>query len=128
LAVTVVAPDTVDPDAGDVIPTVGGVVSGGGAFETVTVTEFEVNWRPSASRATAVRVCEPLLAVVVSQETEYGGLVSSAPRLEPSSLNWTPRTVRRPTMVTLALTGTVLETVDPDAGDVILTIRLLSCA
>ncbi len=36
----------------------------------------------------------------------------------------------RPTMLTLALTGTVPETVDPEAGDVIVTIRLPrpSCA
>jgi len=69
-----------------------------------------------------------LAAPVVFQETEYGALVSSAPRLAPSSLNCTPATVRRPTMLTLALTGTVPETVDPEAGDLIVTIRLPSCA
>ena len=60
------------------------------------------------------------------QETEYGALVSSAPRLAPSSWNWTPRTVIRPMTLTLALTGTVSETIDPEAGDVIATIRLPS--
>src|SRR5436190_875047 len=53
---------------------------------------------PSESLATAVSVCEPLLAVVVSQGTEYGAVVSSAPRLLPSSLNCTPATVRAPTL------------------------------
>src|SRR5437773_11609258 len=65
-------------------------VGGGGddALDTATVTGSEVNWRPSASRATAVKVWNPLLVVVVFQETEYGGLKSSATRLTPSSLYW----------------------------------------
>jgi len=38
-------------------------------------------------------------------------------------------TVRPPTIVTFALTGIVLPTVDPDVGEVIVTINLLkSCA
>ncbi|OLE66802.1 MAG: hypothetical protein AUG09_05650 [Acidobacteria bacterium 13_1_20CM_2_68_7] len=69
-ALTVVVPETVAPDAGALMLTVGGVVSGGGALETVTVTGLDPYRRPSASRATAVKVCEPLLAVVVFQETE----------------------------------------------------------
>jgi len=51
----------------------------GAVLETVTVTGAEVVRLPAASRATAVRVCEPLLAVVVSQETEYGALVALNP-------------------------------------------------
>ena len=124
LAVTVTVPETVDPDEGDVMLTVGGVVSGGGPLDTVTVTESEVHRTPSRSRATALRVWEPLPVLVVSQETAYGDEVSSAPRLAPSSWNWTPTTVIRPTIVTLALTEIVPETVDPDAGDVMLTTRL----
>src|SRR6266581_493834 len=119
-ALTLIVPDTVAPFAGAVIDTVGGVVS----LNTVTVTELEVYGRPSRSLATAVKVCEPLLAAVVSHETEYGALVSSAPRLAPSSLNWTPATTRDPTMLTLALTGTVPATVDPEAGEVIVTTKL----
>src|SRR2546430_7372630 len=101
-----------------------------GGLETVTVTGSDVHSMPSESLATAVSVCEPLPAVVVFQETEYGALVSSAPRLLPSSLNWTPATVRAPTLVTLAVTGTVPLTVDPEAGEVTATIRLPlpSCA
>jgi hypothetical protein len=98
-----------------------------GGLETVTVTGSEVNRRPSISRATAVRVCDPLLVVVVFHGTEYGAEVSSAPRLAPSSLNWTPATgaLRGPT---LALTVIVPETVEPEVGDVMVTIRPLSCA
>ena len=39
------------------------------ALDTVTVTGPEVVRLPSASRATAVRVCEPLLAEAVFQAT-----------------------------------------------------------
>ena len=83
LAVTVSVPETVEPEAGDVMLTVGGVVS----FDTVTVTPAEVVRLPAASRATAVMVCEPLLELVVFHETEYGVAVSSAPALTPSSWN-----------------------------------------
>src|SRR5258705_9649522 len=73
LAVTLVVPETVAPEAGAVILAVGGVVSGGGgggALFTVTVTAAETGLTlPAASRATAVRVCEPLLAEVVFQDT-----------------------------------------------------------
>ena len=69
-AVTEVVPETVWPDAGEVMLTVGGVVSGGGPLDTVTVTAPEVVAFPAASRARAVSVWEALLAVVVSQETE----------------------------------------------------------
>ena len=50
--------------------TEGGVVSAGGAFDTVTLTGDEVVLLPAASRAVAVRVCEPLPTVVVFQATE----------------------------------------------------------
>jgi len=98
-------------------------------LETVTVTGSDVHSMPSESLATAVSVCETLLTIAVFQETEYGAEVSSAPRLAPSSLNCTPLTAREPMMVTLAVTGTVPLTGDPSAGDVMVTIRLLSnCA
>src|SRR5438552_11970237 len=76
------------------------------------------------SRATAVRLCHPLLVAAVSQETEYSFVVSSAPRFRPSSLNCTPATVSDPMIVTLALTITVWVTVDPGFGEVMLTSRL----
>ena len=69
LAVTLIVPETIDPGAGDVMLTAGGVVSGGGPLETVTVTVADVAVFPAASRAWAASVCEPLLAVLVSQDT-----------------------------------------------------------
>src|ERR1700693_3315968 len=63
------APDTVAPVVGAVIDTVGGVVS---ALLTVTLTAAEVVVLPAASRATAVSVCAPLVAVVLFQVIEYG--------------------------------------------------------
>src|SRR6267142_4723 len=127
-ACTVSVPDTVWPLPGKVMLAVGGVVSaggGGGALFTVTEIDAELNCRPSKpSRATALKLCEPLAAPVVSQEIEYGAEVAGAPRLAPSSWNCTLETVRPPTMLTLALTGTVPETVDPEAGEDIVTIRL----
>jgi hypothetical protein len=58
-----------------------------------------------------------LLAVVVFQVIPYGMVVSSAPRLAPSSLNWTPAT---PTLSpAVADTATAVpETVAPLAGAV----------
>ena len=63
------------------------VIVGGLTLDTVTVTAVDVLRFPAASRAMAVSECEPLLAVVVSHETEYGAVVSSAPRFAPSNWN-----------------------------------------
>src|SRR2546426_300911 len=116
VAETVMGPETVAPGLGEVMLTVGAVVS----LKTTTLTGLEVNRSPSASRATAVKVWAPLLVVVVSQGTEYGAVVSSAPRSTPSRLNWTLAT-RAPTGLMLALTVIVLPTVEPGAGEVIVT-------
>src|SRR5262245_27600816 len=75
------------PAPGVVIGTVGGIVSPVWAFLTVTLTPDEVVRFPAASRATAVIVCGPFEASVVSHVIEYGAVVSSAPRLTPSRLN-----------------------------------------
>src|ERR1051326_8562407 len=83
-----VAPETVAPPAGAVIDTVGAVVSP--VLDTVTVTAADVFVLPAASRATAVNVCVPFVAVVVSHGTKYGAAVASVPRFAPSSLNCTP--------------------------------------
>src|SRR2546427_5062542 len=76
----------------------------GAALSTVTATAVEVAVFPAASRATAVRLGEPLATRVVFQEIEYGAAVTSAPRFAPSSLNCTPR---RPN-VSAALAETVI--------------------
>src|SRR5438876_4432268 len=92
----------------------------GALLSTVTLTTVEVVVLPAASRATAVKLCEPLLAVVVFQETEYGATVTSAPRFVPSSLNCTPTT---PTLsLALAETLIVPATEAPMAGAVIDTV------
>ena len=101
--------------AGEVIATVGGVVS-----RTVTVTAEAVPWLPAASRATAVRVCVPTVALALFQATAYGAAVTSGPRFAPSSLNWTPAT---PTLsVAVAEMVSVPAVVDPDAGAVMETV------
>src|SRR5712691_7161144 len=67
LAVTLIVPETVAPEAGEVMLTVGAVVS----LNTVTVTGAEVLRLPAVSCAMAVMVWEPLLAPVVFQAIEY---------------------------------------------------------
>src|SRR2546427_11764833 len=64
----------------------------GCALSTVTLTALAGAVLPAASRATAVRLWEPLATRVVFHEREYGAAVTSAPRFAPSSLNWTPTT------------------------------------
>src|SRR5437660_1467507 len=116
LLVIVVVPETVAPLAGAVMLTVGGVVS----LKTVTVTAADVVVFPAASRATAVSVCDALVAVLVSHATAYGAAVSSVPRFAPSILNCTPTT---PTLSdAVAVIVVVPETVAPLAGAVILTV------
>jgi hypothetical protein len=115
LAVTVTVPERLAPFAGAVIETVGGVASGAPLF-TVTVTLALVVEFPAASFAMAVNVCAPFEVVVVFQDVVYGVAVSSAPRLAPSSWNWTLAT---PTLsVALADTLTVPDTLAPLAGAV----------
>src|ERR1051326_1081198 len=88
-------------------------------FPTVTVTAADVVVLPAASRATAVSVCDALLAAVVSHEVAYGAVAASAPRFAPSSLNWTPTTFTLSDAV--AVTVVVPETVAPFAGAVTAT-------
>src|SRR5437870_3683235 len=57
------------------------------SFTTVTVIAADVVLFPAASRATAVRVCDPSVAVTVFHAIEYGEVVSSAPTFTPSTLN-----------------------------------------
>jgi hypothetical protein len=85
------------------------------ALLTVTVTAALVFWFPAASRATVVRVWEPFGRAVVSQETMYGAVVSSARRLTPFSLNWTPVTPTLPEALADTVTAEP-ETVVPAAG------------
>ena len=46
------------------------ILGAGGALDTVTLTGSEFHRTPRISVATAVKVCEPLLVLVVFQLTE----------------------------------------------------------
>src|SRR5262249_8225721 len=89
-------------------------------FATVTVTAGAVAVLPAASLATAVNVCDALPAVLVSQEIEYGIVITSAPRFAPSSLNCTPTTATL--SEAWALIVVVGDPVAPSAGAVMLTL------
>ena len=96
--------------------TVGEVTSG---LSTVTVTAGDVLTFPAASRATAVRVWTPLAARTVFHDMMYGAVVTSSPRLLPSTLNCTPAT---PTSsVALAERVILSKTVAPVGGAVMET-------
>src|SRR5687767_14143058 len=95
--------------------TVGAVLS----LATVTVTGAEVVRLPAASRATAVRVCEPFVVLLVFHGAEYGAVVTSVPAL-PSRKNCTP--VTAVSSAALAVTVIVPETVAPEAGELMLTV------
>ena len=70
-------PDTVTPAAGELMDTVGAVVSGG-VLATVTDIGAELAVLPAASAANASSVWVPLGKVVVSNANEYGAAVSLA--------------------------------------------------
>ena len=88
-------------------------------FVTVTGTETEVAVLAETSRATAVSLWGPFAAVVVFQVTEYGGVVSSVPRIVPSSMNWTPTTASL--SAALAVTS-IVPPIVPAPGAVIETV------
>src|SRR5687768_6528576 len=95
--------------------TVGAVLS----LATVTVTGAEVVRLPAASRATAVSVCDPFVAVFVFHGAEYGAVVSSVPAV-PSTKNCTP--VTAVSSAALAVTVIVPDTVSPETGELMLTV------
>src|SRR5437762_1439678 len=115
-AVTDTVAATEVPPAGAVIDTAGGVVS----LATVTLTVADVVRLPAASRATAISACAALVAVVVVHDVVQGAVVTSAPRLAPSSLNCTPTTATSSDALAETLTEEP-ETVAPLAGAVIAT-------
>src|SRR5438093_12341220 len=84
-AVTVMAPETVEPDEGEVMLTVGGVVSGRGVIGTVTKTERELGRLPAASGGRGARVWDPLVAEVGSKRAARGSIAGSAQWWGPCS-------------------------------------------
>src|SRR5207248_6191753 len=89
------------------------------ALSTVTTMPAEVALLPAVSRATAVSVWAPPVAVALFQLTDHGALVTSAPRLAPSSLSCTPATSTL--SVAMAATLSTPDTVAPAGGEVTAT-------
>jgi len=112
LVATLMAPETVAPEAGDVMDTVGGAVT---VFLTVIDTAALVAVCAAALLATAVSEWVPSESVAVFSERLKGALVTAAPVLLPSTLNCTRVVLDE----TLAETLMVPETVAPESGDVI---------
>jgi hypothetical protein len=112
---TVIAPETVAPDAGDVMETVGGAVT---VFLTVIETAALVTVCAAALLATAVIEWVAFESAAVFSERLKGALVTAAPELLPSTLNCTLTVFAE----TFAATVIAPETVAPEAGDVIETV------
>jgi hypothetical protein len=112
VAVTVMVPDTVAPLLGEVMETVGAVVSF--ALFTVIDTPALVALLFELSVATAVSVWVPLASVVVFSDCEYGEVVANDPKAAPSTLNCTLATATL--SVAVAVTVMVPDTVAPFAG------------
>src|SRR5262245_2696596 len=108
----------------DAILSAGEVITGRDAWRRFyclrarTVTAADVAVLPAASRATAVKVCDPLS--FGDHTVEYGATVSSAPIFTPSTLNCTPTTPMLSEAVAAMVTAP--ETVLPDFGEVIVTV------
>ena len=93
----------------------------GGWLSTVTLTFAATVELPPASLARAASTWAPLAVVVVFQVTEYGDVVSSLPRVAPSTRNWTPATPTLSEAVAETVTA-VPRTVAPAEGAVIETV------
>jgi hypothetical protein len=110
LAETVMVPETVAPESGDVIEMVGAA-----ELLTLTITVALLVVCPVSALATAASEWLPLESAVVSRERLNGALVTAAPVLLPSNMNCTPVVLGE----TLVVIGTIPETVAPWAGEVI---------
>ena len=110
LVETVVVPETVAPESGEVIEIVGAV-----ELLTVTMTVALVPVCPAELPATAESEWVPLESVVVLREKLKGARVTAAPELLPSTLNCTLVVLEE----TLVETVVVPETVAPESGEVI---------
>jgi hypothetical protein len=106
---TVTVPETVAPEAGDEMDTVGGAVA---VFLTVIATATLVVVCAAALLATAVNVWLALESVAVFKERLKGALLTAAPELLPSTLNCTLVVFAE----TIVETVTVPETVAPEVG------------
>ena len=89
-------------------------------LETVIVTPVLVPRFPLGSWAAAATVWLPFVSVVVSNDVEYGALVTCGPALAPSTRNCTKETGLSGS-VAVAVSVIVPETVAPFAGAVTVT-------
>lgn len=112
LVETAITPETVAPDAGEVME-----IFGAPEFLTLSATDGLVAMWPAGSAAMAVSECEPSDNLVVSRERSKGALVTAALALVPSTLNCTLLVSAE----TLVVTATAPETVAPEAGEEIET-------
>ena len=120
LAVTAIVPETVAPETGEVMDTLGGVGAGGGvALLTLTDTAVLMAVFPCAVQATAVSKWLLLESVVVLSDRLKGALVTAVPTGLLSTMNCTLAAFAD----ALAVTVTVPETVAPETGDVMETVR-----
>ena len=110
LVETVMVPETVAPESGDVIEMVGAA-----ELLTLTITVALLVVCPVGVLATAASEWLPLESAVVSRERLNGALVTAAPVLLPSNMNCTLVVLGE----TLVVIGTVPETAAPWAGEVI---------
>jgi hypothetical protein len=117
VAATVIVPETVAPATGEMIATVSAALP---VLLTVMDTAALVALFPEVSVATAVKLCWPLVSVVVFKDCEYGAAVTAAPRTKPSTWNCTLATATLSAAV--AVIVIVPETVAPEAGEVIETV------
>jgi hypothetical protein len=117
--VTATVPETVAPPAGEVIATVGGVVSFV-VLSTVTVIAALVVEFPALSVATALIVWLPFDSVVEFNTYAYGAAVKLVPTFPPSTRNCT---LAIPTLSeAVAVTFTLPESLAPPAGEVTVTL------
>jgi hypothetical protein len=112
VAETVAVPETVAPDAGELMETTGGVLS---VLLTVKDTAALVVVCPVELLATATSEWLALASVVVFRDKLNGALVTAPPELLPSTMNCTLLVLAD----TLVETVTAPETVAPESGELI---------
>jgi hypothetical protein len=108
----ITVPETVAPEAGELMETTGGILS---ALLTVSETAVLVLVCPVELLATAESEWLPFVSVVEFSEKLNGAPVTAAPELLPSTLNCTLVVLGE----TLVVTVVVPEIVAPESGEVI---------
>jgi hypothetical protein len=118
LTVTLIVPETVVPETGEVMETLGGTGGSGFALLMLIETAALVAVCPAAVLTLAVSEWPPLESAAVLSEKLKGALVTAAPALLPSTMNCTLVVFAE----TLTVTVIVPETVAPATGEVMETV------